>query len=155
MYLHLNLRSILKARRKFVINTLLKIQLILIVIFKIKVFSNSLFVANKVFLFIERKVNSVKKDLHAMEKDLQSQEKRIGVIGIVIENLEQAPLVNDILHQHGNIIVGRLGLPYREKGINIISLIVDGTTDEIGALNGKLGKINGVNVKSALSKKIF
>lgn len=97
----------------------------------------------------------MKKDLHAMEKDLQSQEKRIGVIGIVIENLEQAPLVNDILHQHGNIIVGRLGLPYREKGINIISLIVDGTTDEIGALNGKLGKINGVNVKSALSKKIF
>lgn len=90
-------------------------------------------------------------------QDIENQflEKRIGVIGIVIENLEQVPLVNDILHQHGNIIVGRLGLPYREKGINIISLIVDGTTDEIGALNGKLGKIDGVNVKSALSKKIF
>lgn len=82
-------------------------------------------------------------------------EKRIGVIGIVIENLEQAPLVNDILHQHGSIIVGRLGLPYREKGINIISIVVDGTTDEIGAFNGKLGKIDGVNVKSALSKKVF
>lgn len=90
-----------------------------------------------------------------MDKALQSLEKRIGVIGIVIENLEHVPQVNDILHQHGNIIVGRLGLPYREKGLNIISLIVDGTTDEIGALNGKLGKIDGVNVKSALSKIIL
>lgn len=82
-------------------------------------------------------------------------EKRIGVVGIVIEDLEQVPIINDILHQYGNIIVGRLGLPYREKGISIISLVVDGTTDEIGALNGKLGKISGVNVKSALSKKVF
>ena len=82
-------------------------------------------------------------------------EKRIGVVGIVIEDLEQVPYINDILHQYGNIIVGRLGLPYREKGISIISLVVDGTTDEIGALNGKLGKIPGVSVKSALSKKVF
>lgn len=82
-------------------------------------------------------------------------EKRIGVVGIVIEDLEQVPIINEILHQYGNIIVGRLGLPYREKGISIISLVVDGTTDEIGALNGKLGKISGVNVKSALSKKVF
>lgn len=82
-------------------------------------------------------------------------EKRIGVVGIVIEDLEQVPIINDILHQYGNIIVGRLGLPYREKGISIISIVVDGTTDEIGALNGKLGKIPGVNVKSALSKKVF
>lgn len=82
-------------------------------------------------------------------------EKRIGVVGIVIEDLEHVTIINDILHQYGNIIVGRLGLPYREKGISIISLVVDGTTDEIGALNGKLGKIPGVNVKSALSKKVF
>ena len=82
-------------------------------------------------------------------------EKRIGVIGIVIEDLEQVPVINDILHHYKNIIVGRLGLPYREKGISIISLVVDGTTDDIGALNGKLGKISGVNVKSALSKKVF
>lgn len=80
---------------------------------------------------------------------------RIGVIGIVIENLSQIAEVNDILHQYGNIIVGRMGIPYRRKNINIISLAVDGTTDQIGALTGKLGKINGLNVKSALSKKIF
>lgn len=104
---------------------------------------------------MEKDIHTVKEDIKTADKDLQSLEKRIGVIGIVIENLDQVPLINDILHQNGNIIVGRLGLPYREKGISIISLIVDGTTDEIGALNGKLGKLDGVNVKSALSKKIF
>ena len=80
-------------------------------------------------------------------------DKRIGVIGIVIEDLSQIALVNDILHQHGNIIIGRMGIPYKERGVNVISLIVDGTTDEIGALSGKLGKIKGLSVKSALSKK--
>ncbi|MTK11179.1 MAG: CopG family transcriptional regulator [Clostridiaceae bacterium] len=80
-------------------------------------------------------------------------EKRIGVVGIVIENLENASKVNDILHYHAEIIVGRLGIPYREKNLSVISLIVDGTSDEISAMTGKLGKIDGVNVKSAITKK--
>ncbi len=80
-------------------------------------------------------------------------DKRIGVIGIVIEEQDCVTEVNDILHQYGNIIVGRMGVPYRERGLNVISLIVDGTTDEIGALTGKLGKLKGLSVKSALSKK--
>lgn len=80
-------------------------------------------------------------------------DKRIGVIGIVIEELSQISEVNDILSQYGNVIVGRMGIPYRERGVNVISLIVDGTTDEIGALTGKLGKFKGLSVKSALSKK--
>ena len=82
-------------------------------------------------------------------------ENRIGVIGIVIEDLSQITAVNDILHQYGNVIIGRMGVPYKEKGVNVISLIVDGTTDEIGALSGKLGKILGLSVKSALSKKSY
>lgn len=82
-------------------------------------------------------------------------DNRIGVIGIVIEDLSEINKVNDILHQYGNIIIGRMGVPYREKGVNVISLIVNGTTDEIGALSGKLGKIQGLNVKSALSKKVI
>ena len=77
---------------------------------------------------------------------------RIGVIGIVIEDLTQVYKINDLLHQYGSIIVGRLGLPYKEKKVNVISIIVDGTTDEIGSLTGKLGTIEGVNVKSALTK---
>jgi putative iron-only hydrogenase system regulator len=81
-------------------------------------------------------------------------EKRIGVIGIVIDDLSQISAVNETLHQYGSIIVGRMGIPYKERGVNVISLIVDGTTDEIGALSGKLGKIEGLSIKSALSKKI-
>ncbi len=80
-------------------------------------------------------------------------DKRIGVVGIVIEKFDNATLVNDALHESANIIVGRMGIPYREKGVSIISLIVDGTSDEISAMTGKLGKIQGVNVKSALTKK--
>lgn len=80
-------------------------------------------------------------------------EKRIGVVGIVIENLESASKVNDILHFHSEIIVGRLGIPYREKNLSVISLIVDGTSDEISSMTGKLGKIDGVNVKSAITKR--
>lgn len=79
--------------------------------------------------------------------------KRIGVIGIIIEDLTQVSDVNELLHQYGSIIIGRMGVPYRERGVNVISLIVDGTTDEIGALTGKLGKLKGLSVKSALSKK--
>ncbi|QCX33363.1 CopG family transcriptional regulator [Caloramator sp. E03] len=80
-------------------------------------------------------------------------EKRIGVVGIVVENFESASRVNEILHEHAEIIIGRMGVPYREKGVSVISLIVDGSTDDISALTGKLGKVNGVNVKSALTKK--
>lgn len=82
-------------------------------------------------------------------------EKRIGVVGIIIEDLSQVARINDILHQYGHIIIGRMGIPYKEKNVNIISLAVNGTTDEIGALSGKLGKIQGLSVKSALSKKNY
>ncbi|TYO95363.1 TM1266 family iron-only hydrogenase system putative regulator [Desulfallas thermosapovorans] len=78
------------------------------------------------------------------------KKQRIGVIGIVIEDREQAPRVNDILSAYGHVIVGRMGIPYREKDLSVISLIVDGDTDTIGALTGKLGNIDRVSVKSAL-----
>ena len=79
-------------------------------------------------------------------------DKRIGVVGIILDSNEQAQQVNEILHQYAQIIEGRMGLPYRERGLSVISLIVDATTDEIGALTGKLGKIKGISVKTALSK---
>ncbi|HBC31011.1 MAG TPA: CopG family transcriptional regulator [Clostridiales bacterium] len=80
-------------------------------------------------------------------------DKRIGVVGIVIEDVSQVAVVNNILHEYSHIIIGRMGIPYRERGLNVISIIVDGTNDDIGALSGKLGKIKGLSVKSALSKK--
>ena len=79
-------------------------------------------------------------------------ENRIGVIGIVVENREVVPQVNQILSEYAAIIVGRMGIPYREKNISVISLIVDGNTDALGALTGKLGNLPHVTVKSALTK---
>ncbi|HAG06985.1 MAG: Uncharacterized protein XD69_0700 [Clostridia bacterium 62_21] len=81
-------------------------------------------------------------------------ETRIGVIGIVVkERRKMAPKVNEILSMHADIIVGRMGIPYREKNLSVIALIVDGTTDAVGALTGKLGALPGVTVKSALTRR--
>lgn len=82
-------------------------------------------------------------------------QNRLGVVGIVVEDLKKAKLVNAILHQHSDIIVGRMGVPYRERGVSVISLIVDGSSDEISAMTGKLGNIDYVSVKSAITKKAF
>ncbi len=79
-------------------------------------------------------------------------DKRIGVIGIVVESKENIPRLNAILSEFGNCIIGRMGVPYQKKELAVISLIVDGNTDEIGALTGQLGNLKGINVKSALTK---
>ncbi|MFH0880388.1 MAG: TM1266 family iron-only hydrogenase system putative regulator [Lentisphaerota bacterium] len=80
-------------------------------------------------------------------------DKRLGFVGIMIEDrLKAARLVNEILSDFGELIVGRMGLPYGARHCNIITLIVDATTDELGVLTGKLGALEGVSVKSALSK---
>ncbi len=80
--------------------------------------------------------------------------KRLGFVGIIIEDRKKAaPEVNRILSEHGELIAGRMGLPYKEKHCSIITLIVDATTDELGALTGKLGGVEGVTVKSALAKQ--
>ncbi len=83
-------------------------------------------------------------------------EKRIGIVGIVVENpKESAEQVNELLSMYSDIIIGRMGLPYRERSVCVISVTVDGTNDRIGALCGKLGRINGVNVKSVLTSKTY
>lgn len=79
-------------------------------------------------------------------------DSRIGVVGIILENPEQdAAKVNEILSQYSSIIVGRMGIPYRTKGVSVIALTVDGSTDAIGAMTGKLGQFKEVKVKSALA----
>lgn len=80
-------------------------------------------------------------------------DKRLGVVGIVVEELSAAEDVNSALHEFAAVIVGRMGLPYRERGVSIISVIVDGTGDEISALTGRLGRIKHVSVKTALAKE--
>ena len=77
---------------------------------------------------------------------------RLGVIGIVIEDRQVVAHVNQILSEHAEMIIGRMGLPHQTRDISVISLIVDGTTDQVGSLTGKLGNIARVTVKSALTK---
>ena len=79
--------------------------------------------------------------------------KRLGVAGIVIEDTSAVPAVNAILHEFAEIIVGRMGIPYRSRGVSVVSLILDGSSDEISALTGRLGRIAGVSVKTALTRE--
>ncbi|MDN5298049.1 MAG: hypothetical protein PWP51_602 [Clostridiales bacterium] len=83
-------------------------------------------------------------------------EHRIGIISIIIENASQIDRVNHLLTEHASIIAGRMGLPNPNgRKINVIAIIVDGTNDDIGNLSGKLGRLEGVNVKSAVSKQSY
>ena len=80
-------------------------------------------------------------------------DKRLGFVGILVEDRKQsAARINEIVSEFGDLVIGRMGLPYGPRHCNIITLIVDATTDEMGVLTGKLGALDGVSVKSALSK---
>ena len=79
-------------------------------------------------------------------------ETRVAVISIIVENLTCTPELNALLHEYGNLIIGRMGLPFREKNINIISVAIDAPQDVIATLSGRLGKISGLSVKTAYSK---
>jgi len=79
-------------------------------------------------------------------------EKRIGAVAIVVTDGNQVGALNTILHTHAGIIIGRLGIPKRDRGIQIITIIVEGDTDEIGALTGKIGKLTGIEAKSVLTR---
>lgn len=79
-------------------------------------------------------------------------EKRVAVLAVIINELESSEKVNLVLHEYSEIIIGRMGIPYRERGVSVISVVVDTDTDTISAITGKLGKISGVSVKAAISK---
>lgn len=81
-------------------------------------------------------------------------ETRVAVIGIIVENINSVDALNSILHDYGDLIIGRMGLPYRKKGINIISLAVDAPQDKISGLTGKIGKLEGISCKTAYSNII-
>ena len=80
-------------------------------------------------------------------------ERRIGFVGIILESRESVDAVNHALSEHADLILARVGLPRREKKVSVITLVVEATTDELGALTGRLGAIAGVSVKSALAKQ--
>ncbi len=80
-------------------------------------------------------------------------EKRIAVTAIVVDDPAAVVEVNSVLHEYNDIIIGRMGIPYRERGISLISVALDASPDKISSLTGRLGRISGVSVKSAISKK--
>ena len=82
------------------------------------------------------------------------EEKRIAVTAIVIDDMSAVDEVNAVLHQFNEIIIGRMGIPYKEKGISIVSIAVDAAQDTISALSGKIGKLDGISVKTAYSNVI-
>jgi putative iron-only hydrogenase system regulator len=86
-------------------------------------------------------------------KEVVRLETRIALIGIIVEDMDAVERLNGLLHDYGQYIIGRMGIPYREKNINIISVVVNAEADIISTLAGKLGMIKGVNVKTIYSKK--
>ncbi len=79
-------------------------------------------------------------------------ETRVAVISIIVEKSEAVERLNSILHEYGEYVIGRMGIPYREKGISIISIAIDAPQDKINSLTGQLGKLDGVSAKAAYSK---
>lgn len=79
-------------------------------------------------------------------------EKRISIISIIIEDLSATRETNELLHQYGDHIIGRMGIPYRERGLSIICVIIEATGELTSALSGKLGMLKGVSIKTVTSK---
>ena len=79
-------------------------------------------------------------------------ETRVAALAIIVENTESVEKLNAILHEYGTFIIGRMGVPYRERGVNVITIAVDAPQDTISALAGKVGALSGVTVSTALSK---
>ena len=80
-------------------------------------------------------------------------ETRVALVGIIVENPDSVEALNNLLHEYRQYIVGRMGVPYSPKSISIISVAMDAPQDAISALSGKLGKLEGVTVKTVYSKK--
>ena len=81
-------------------------------------------------------------------------ETRVAVLAGIVQEGSSVQALNELLHQYGRYIIGRMGLPYREKGVNIISVVLDAPQDAISALSGKIGRLEGVSAKTQYSHVI-
>lgn len=80
-------------------------------------------------------------------------ETRVAVMSMIVENNDTVETLNGLLHEYGRYIIGRMGIPYRARGINIISIAIDAPQDTISALAGRIGALPGVSVKTAFSNQ--
>ncbi len=79
---------------------------------------------------------------------------RVGVVSIIVEESSSTEQLNAILHEYGEYIIGRMGIPYRERGINVISVAMDAPQNIFSALSGKIGNLKGVSAKTVLSNVV-
>ncbi len=84
---------------------------------------------------------------------MENSTTRVAVISIIVENPDCVTQINEILHSAADNIIGRMGIPYKEKSISIISIVIDAELDVISSVSGRLGRLSGVTVKTAYSKK--
>ena len=87
-----------------------------------------------------------------MSVDEKAVETRVAIIGIIVGNEDAVPPMNELLHAYGDCIIGRMGIPHRGRGINIISIAIEASAERINALTGKLGRIEGISAKATFSK---
>lgn len=79
-------------------------------------------------------------------------DRRIAILGIIVEDMDRVERVNELLHEYREYIVGRMGMPYRERGVSVISVVMDADTNTVSVLSGKLGMTPGVSAKAVYSK---
>ena len=80
-------------------------------------------------------------------------ESRVAIIAMIVEDDTSVAAINELLHKYSSYIIGRMGIPYRERGLNIINVVMDAPADSISALSGQLGRLKGVTAKAVYSKK--
>ncbi len=88
-----------------------------------------------------------------MGGNFMDTETRVATVAMIIDDIQSVEQVNILLHEYNRFIIGRMGLPYRERGLNIINVVLDAPSDAISALSGKLGRLNGVTAKAVYAKK--
>lgn len=79
-------------------------------------------------------------------------EERVSIIGIIVENIDSTDKLNELLHEYGSYIIGRMGIPYPKKNLNVISIALDAPVDVINTLSGKIGQLDGISSKVVCSK---
>ncbi len=84
---------------------------------------------------------------------MENNETRVALLSIIVENPDSVSKINEILHSASDFIIGRMGVPYRQKNISIISVAIDAPLNVINTVSGKLGRLEGVSAKTVYSKK--
>lgn len=102
---------------------------------------------------IQKNKDKNKKNNSIDSSDIKQEDTRVALMGIIVDDTEATVRINGLLHEYGSYIVGRMGLPYREKDLNIISIVLDAPQSVVSALSGKLGMIPGVSSKCLYTKK--